>query len=79
MKNPFKTLDKHFAECVFAEKTVHMDKTKIQAKAACIGLYRKFFSTVKNLLCRARRPNRIVKNYEEAGAGEISESARHRG
>ena len=44
-----------------------------------IGAYRKFFSTVKNLLCRARRPNRIVKNYEEAGAGEISESARHRG
>ena len=25
------------------------------------GLYRKFFSTIKNLLCRARRPDRIVK------------------
>jgi len=33
VKNPFKT-DKHFAKCVFAEKTVHMDKTKIQACAA---------------------------------------------
>ena len=61
VKNPFKTLDKHFAKYVCAEKTVHIDKTKIQAKAACIGLYRKFFSTVKNLLCRARRPDRIVK------------------
>ncbi len=34
MKNPFKALDKHFAKYVCAEKTVHMDKTKIQACAA---------------------------------------------
>ena len=34
VKNPFKTLDKHFAKYVCAEKTVHMDKTKIQACAA---------------------------------------------
>ena len=33
MKNPFKTLDKHFAKYVCAEKTVHIDKTKIQACA----------------------------------------------
>ena len=34
VKNPFKTLDKHFAKYVCAEKTVHKDKTKIQARAA---------------------------------------------
>ena len=34
VKNPFKTLDKHFAKCVCGEKTVHIDKTKIQARAA---------------------------------------------
>ena len=33
VKNPFKTLDKHFAKYVCAEKTVHIDKTKIQARA----------------------------------------------
>ena len=34
VKNPFKTLDKHFAKYVCAEKTIHIDKTKIQARAA---------------------------------------------
>jgi len=52
---------KYFSLFHLNRNTVHPDKTKIQAKAVCIGLYRKFFSTVKNLLCRARRPDRIVK------------------
>ena len=63
VKNPFKTLDKHFAECVFAEKTVHMDKTKIQAKAAYIGLYRKFFSAIKSLRCGRRATVFLHENF----------------